>query len=133
MGFPPPPLPMMLMMLTRFILPILLAAAVFGPAASPVWADLPIKVISVTSPVKPGGAARVEVQTVPAAVCAIQVVYRSGPRRAAPPRPRRADEKGRVVWVWRVGQQTPVGKAFVMVECLLGEDITKVRTEFTIR
>src|SRR3990170_9071596 len=133
MGFPAPPLPMMLMMLTRFILPILLAAAVFGPAASPVWADLPIKVISVTSPVKPGGPARVEVQTAPAAVCDIEVVYRSGPSRAAPLRPRRADAKGRVVWLWRVGRQTATGKASVMVECLLGEDITRVRTEFTVR
>ena len=121
------------MTLTWLILPILIAAALLGPAATSVWADLPIKVISVTSPVKPGGAARVEVQTVPAAVCDIEVVYRSGPSRAAPLRPRRADEKGRVVWVWRVGRQTPVGKAFVMVECLLGEDITKVRTQFTIR
>ena len=122
----------MLMMLTRFFLPILLAAAVLGPAAS-VWADLPIKVISVTSPVKPGGPARVEVQTAPAAVCDIEVVYRSGPSRAAPLRPRRADAKGRVVWLWRVGRRTATGKASVMVECLLGEDITRVRTEFPVR
>lgn len=108
-----------------------LALIIAGPATA--WADLPIKVISVTSPVKPGGAARVEVQTVPAAVCDIEVVYRSGPSRAAPLRPKRADDKGRVVWVWRVGRQTATGKASVMVECLLGEDITRIRTEFTIR
>ena len=121
------------MTLTRLALPILLAAVVLGTAASSVWADLPIKVISVTSPVKPGGPARVEVQTVPAAVCDIEVVYRSGPSRAAPLRPRRADAKGRVAWVWRVGRQTATGKASVMVECLLGEDITRVRAEFTVR
>lgn len=121
------------MRLIRVIPMLLLAAALLSPAAVPVWADLPLAILSVTSPVKPGGPARVEAQTAPAAVCDIEVVYSSGPSRAAPLRPRRADERGRVAWVWRVGRQTATGKAAVTVECLLGEDITRVRSEFVVR
>jgi hypothetical protein len=117
----------------RVIPALLLAAALLAPAAVPVWADLPLRIVSVTSPVPRGGPARVEAQTAPAAVCDIEVVYASGPSRAAPLRPRRADGQGRVAWVWRVGRQTGPGRASVIVECLLGEDITRVRAEFTVR
>jgi len=110
------------------LIPLLLAGL-----AAPALADLPVAVVSVTSPVARGGPARIEIRTVAAAVCDIEVVYRTGPSRAPELRPRRADAQGRVVWLWRIGKQTPPGKASVTIECLLGEDITRVHTEFTVR
>jgi len=111
----------------------LLAAALIVGQPAIGWAELTIRLISVTSPVRRGDPARVEIHTTPAAVCDIEVVYRSGPSRAAPLRPRRADERGRVVWLWRVGKQAAPGRALVTVGCLLGEQITTLRTEFTVR
>jgi len=120
------------MMAFRRLCVAALITAVFALSPS-AEADLPIEVVSVTSPVKPGAAARVEIRTAAAAVCDIEVVYRSGPSQAAPLRPRRADEHGRVVWLWRVGKQVTPGRARIMIECLLGEEISQVHTQFTIR
>jgi hypothetical protein len=117
----------------RTIPALVAAATLLALAAGLAEAALPLRIMAVTSPVPRGGPARVEAQTAPGAVCDIEVVYRSGRSRAAPLRPRRADGRGRVVWVWRVGRQTAPGTALVMVECLLGEDITRARAEFTVR
>jgi len=96
-------------------------------------AELSIRLLAMTSPVRRGDPARVEILTTPTAVCDIEVVYRSGPSRAPQLRPRRADDHGRVVWLWRVGRQAAPGRAVVTIECLLGEQITSIRTEFTVR
>jgi|GEM_PF-3819171 len=97
------------------------------------WAELTIRLLSITSPVKRGGPARVEILTTPTAVCDIDVVYRSGRSRAPQLRPRRADDGGRVVWLWRVGTQVKPGRAQVTIACLRGEQITSIRTEFAVR
>ncbi|MDQ7844280.1 MAG: hypothetical protein QN141_14060 [Armatimonadota bacterium] len=111
----------------------LLLAAIIAVGTGTGRAELTIRLLAVTSPVRRGDPARVEILTTPAAVCDIGVVYRSGPSRAPQLRPRRADGAGRVVWLWRVGRQAAPGRAVVTIECLLGEQITSLRTEFTVR
>src|SRR2546425_12436920 len=59
------------------IVVLLLVAVPVGWAA-----DLPVSVISVSSPVAPFSDATLEIQTVFGAVCGITVRYKSGPSRA---------------------------------------------------
>lgn len=115
----------------RFVLFLLVLVLVLMPSV-PARADLVITVVAVSSPVRPGAPARVEILTAPAAVCDIEVRFSTGPSRAAQLRPRRADEKGRVVWLWRLGRQTPRGTWPILIDCLLGHQVGAVRTQFTV-
>ena len=100
----------------------------------PVWAaELPISVVSISSPVAPFSDATIEIQTSPQANWSITVIYKSGPSRARGLYPQTADRKGRVMWVWRVGSRTTPGRWPIVVTCEKGGDRGELRTSFEVR
>ncbi len=115
----------------------LLSAAAVGPPQAPsppvIPAKLSIQITSVTSPVRPGTNARLEILTTPGAECAITVVYMSGPSRARGLEPKFADTGGQIAWVWRVGTNTTPGTWPIFVECAFGQQKAETKTEFTVR
>src|SRR5713226_2966065 len=115
--------------LSRFLIAVLLIAL----STSAIAAALAIKVVSVTSPARPGTDARLQIETSPGAECGITVVYKSGPSRAQGLVPKMADDKGRIVWVWRVGTRTTPGTWPIVVECTLGQQHAQVRTQFMVQ
>jgi micrococcal nuclease len=102
-------------------------------AASPAWAELPISVVSLTSPVAPFTDATIQVQTSPGASCSITVLYKSGPSRAKGLAPQTADSRGRVTWIWRVGSNTTPGQWPIAVRCQKGYDSGELKTSFEVR
>ena len=110
------------------IVVLLLVAVPVGWAA-----DLPISVVSVSSPVAPFSDATLEIQTAPGATCAVTVHYKSGPSRAKGLVPKTADGRGRIVWRWRVGSNTTPGRWPIDVTCEKGETRGDVRTSFGVR
>jgi hypothetical protein len=112
----------------------LLAILVVLATATPLWAaDLPVNLVSVTSPAAPFTDAKLEVKTAPEALCHITVVYKSGPSKAKGLVPRQADAGGRVGWVWRVGSNTTPGQWPIIVVCRKGQDQGELRTSFEVR
>jgi hypothetical protein len=96
----------------------LLITLVVLALVAPTWAaDLPISVVSLSSPVAPFSDATLEIQTAPGATCAITVRYKSGRSRAKGLVPKTADAKGRIVWQWRVGSNTTPGQWPIDVTC----------------
>ena len=113
-----------------FVLGLLLLLA----RASPLWsADLPIALVSLSSPVAPFTDAAIQVQTSPGADCSITVLYKSGPSKAKGLYPQTADGRGRVAWRWRVGSNTTPGRWPVIVRCQKGGDSGELRTSFEVR
>lgn len=101
---------------------------------SPLWAaDVPISVVSLTSPVAPFTDATMQVLTTPGAGCSITVRYKSGPSRAKGLYPQTADSKGRITWRWRVGSNTIPGRWPIIVTCEKGGDSGVLRTSFEVR
>lgn len=98
---------------------IVLVLGVFVQAAFGQQA-LPLRVVSLTSPVKHGRAASIQIKTVPGAACAIMVIYKSGPSRAKGLGPKVSDREGLVAWTWIVGTRTTPGSWPVKVECSAG-------------
>lgn len=70
---------------------------------------LPLRVVSVTSPVKAGNKATLIAETTPGATVSITVYYKSGPSSAAGLESKLADSSGRVSWTWTVGSRTTPG------------------------
>lgn len=101
--------------------------------APPALGALTVRFVSVTSPVSLGGPVRIEVVTVPGAVCDIEVRNGNGLVRAAGIRPKKADGQGRIVWLWRVSKKMAPGKWSVLVDCLLGHDLGRAETLFTVK
>jgi hypothetical protein len=98
-----------------------------------IWAaELPISLISLSSPVAPFSDATLEIQTRPGASCGISVVYRSGPSRARGLIPQTADSKGRIGWRWRVGSNTTPGRWPIVVTCQKDGDTGELRTNFDV-
>jgi hypothetical protein len=91
----------------------------------------PVKFVTVRSPVPHGGQGLVTVHTNPVTYCAITVVYKSGPSRAAGLEPQTSDATGNVTWTWKVGTRTTPGFWPIIVECGRGE-ITRTRTNFEV-
>jgi hypothetical protein len=108
---------------------ILLAGGHAALAATP----LAVKYVSVPQSVRRGAPARVEVATVPGAICDIEVRSPAGLVRTAGIRPKKALESGRIVWTWRVGKTMRAGKWKVVVDCLLGEHVGRVETHFVVK
>ena len=96
-------------------------------------ADLPISVVSLTSPAVPFSDATVTIQTSPGANCSITVIYKSGPSRARGLDPQTADGRGRITWQWRVGSNTTPGRWPIVVGCEKGGDRGELRTSFEVR
>jgi hypothetical protein len=101
---------------------------------SPLWAaDVPISVVSLTSPVAPFTDATLQIQTTPGASCSVTVLYKSGPSRAKGLYPQTADGKGQITWRWRVGSNTTPGRWPIVVRCGNGGDTGELRTSFEVR
>ena len=102
--------------------------------ASAIWAaDLPVSVVSLSSPAARSSDARLEIQTTPGASCSIIVHYMSGPSKAKGLVPKLADGKGRVVWQWRVESNITPGKWPINVSCRKGEERGELQTAFEVR
>ena len=110
------------------------ALLVLLPAVSLVWAaDLPIAVVSLSSPVVPFTDATIQIQTTHGSACSVTVLYKSGPSRAKGLFPQTADSRGRVTWRWRVGSNTTPGRWPIVVRCEKGGDTGELRTSFEVR
>ncbi len=102
--------------------------------AKPIWAaELPLSLLSLSSPVAPFTDATIQVQTVPGASCVITVLYKSGPSRAKGLYPQKVDSKGLVTWRWRVGSNTPPGRWPIVLACEKDGDRGELRTSFEVR
>jgi len=102
----------------------------FGPARA---ADLPITLISVTSPAAPFSDATLTISTTPGANCLIVVHYKSGPSRAKGLIPKVASSSGHVSWTWRVGSKTTLGRWPIAMTCDKGMEHGELRTAFEVR
>jgi len=77
------------------------ASAAGLPALSQQSNELPLRIMSVTSPVRPGVNATLVAQTILGAECSIIIDY--GPSGVQSLRPKIADGSGKVSWTWTVG------------------------------
>jgi endonuclease YncB( thermonuclease family) len=80
--------------------------------------DFFIEVVSLTTPVRPGAYATIEVRTLPNELLAIEVYYESGKSEAEGLVPRRADDEGYVWWTWKVGTNTTPGRWQIVIASL---------------
>jgi len=94
--------------------------------------SLPVKLVSLTSPVRPGGDAALTIQTVPNATCTITVRYKSGPSTAKGLVPKTSDSQGRASWTWVIGSRTTPGTWPISVTCSVGERLGTLRTSFVV-
>jgi hypothetical protein len=68
--------------------------------------DLPLEIISLTSPVSPGQIVTLIAQTIPGAICKITVDYRALPSDFRSFYAQTADKDGRVTWTWMTGKSS---------------------------
>lgn len=103
------------------------ATQVPAPAAA-----LSLEIVSVTSPVRPGGRATLVAKTVPGANASITVYYKSGPSTAQGLVPKVADANGNVSWTWMVGTRTTPGTWRIVVSASLGSNRVTKETSFVV-
>jgi hypothetical protein len=97
---------------------VLTLALALEPTGPPVAArDLPLTLVALTSPVHPGQDARLTVQTDPHTQCMMLVQYKSGGSITELPVPKRADDRGRVSWTWRIDPRATPGTWPIIVHC----------------
>ena len=85
-----------------------------------------IDIVSLTSPIAPGGQASLTIKTTPGAACTITVYYKSGPSQAQGLGPQTANSEGNVTWSWKVGTRTTPGTWHVVVTAdINGQTITQ--------
>jgi hypothetical protein len=117
----------------RFALPVIVVLLLLGgthPSLSqPILA---VKLVSVTSPARPGTDATIVVATAPNAECTITVIYKSGASRAKGLVPETADAQGKLAWTWRVGTRTTPGTWPIIVTCSSGARSGKLETSFDV-
>jgi hypothetical protein len=104
-----------------------------GVASALLVVVLTVRFISISPSVRRGAPARVEVATIPGAVCDIDVRSPGGVVRTAGIRPKKAFDSGRIVWTWRVGKTMTPGTWRVAVDCLLGEQVGRAEARFTAK
>jgi len=108
------------------VVPLSPVASPSPPAAATATGTMPastvptVTITDLTSPVKAGATAIAKVQTVPGAVCAIDVQYLTTTRTTAGLGDVTADDTGAVSWTWQVGAQTTPGNWPVVVTCASG-------------
>lgn len=100
-----------------------------GECATP----LTLEILSVTSPVNPGGYATLQARTISGANCTITVWYKSGPSKATGLEPKLADAQGIVTWTWKVGTKTTPGTWRILVTAELCSQAVSQETAFTVR
>ena len=120
---------------------LLLLAASFTLSAAGVpvrAAELPISVVSISSPVAAKANATIFIRTSPGSRCWGAVDYKSAgtkPRKMG----RRdldaqiADMEGRAAWRWPVDERTVPGRWPIVVTCEKGGTTSELRTHFEIR
>lgn len=75
----------------------------------------------------PGDYASVSVKTKPGVTGTIEVIYNSGPSKAAGLVPETADSSGNITWTWKVGTRTAPG-TYPVIITVNGSTITKTLT-----
>lgn len=106
------------------------------PVTSPSTAkpsDLPLQIISVTSPVSTGADATLNAQTVNGAECKIAVYYESGQSTASGLSTKTADDNGRVSWTWKVGAKTNAGSWRIVVTATYEGNSASQTTYFEVK
>lgn len=88
------------------------------PASVHDASDFFIEVISLTSPVRPGEYATIEVKTLPNELLIIEVYYASGKSEASGLGPRKSDTQGNIWWTWKVGTNTTPGTWKIVIASL---------------
>ena len=111
---------------------IALAVVLGVPSLSFAQQTLQITQVSLTSPIRHGRVASIEIRTAPNALCTIAVIYKSGASRAKGLSPKRADKQGAVAWSWIVGTRTTPGRWPIIVNCALGNRQGKLETSFDV-
>jgi micrococcal nuclease len=94
------------------------AAAVVGAGAALAGTHVATtaRLVGVTSPARRNAEASLIARVAPARRCTIAVLYKSGPSHAQGLGPKRPTH-GVVVWNWRVGGNTTLGKWPIQVNC----------------
>jgi hypothetical protein len=99
-------------------LALVLAVSVLGlPRPAAAARDLPLQLVGVTSPVRAGHDARLTVRTAPRTQCMLLFHYTAGGEATTLTVPKRADDRGRVSWAWRVDSRTAPGTWPIIVHC----------------
>ncbi len=114
-------------------LTLAVALALAGSAPVDAQQQLPVTLVSITSPVSHGRAASISVKTAPGASCTITVTYKSGPSRAKGLTPKTADGAGGVEWSWIVGTRTTPGTWPVSVTCSSGGKTGTLHASFEVQ
>jgi len=97
---------------------LVLGALIAASSAPPAVArELPLTLITLTSPVSRGHDARVAVRTAPGTQCMLLFHYQAGATPKNLAMPKRADDKGRVSWRWRVDPHAVPGSWPIVVHC----------------
>ena len=113
------------------LVPSLIAAAALMAAASAFAASnvsTTARLVGVTSPARRNAEASLIARVVPTRRCTIAVLYKSGPSQAKGLGPERPVH-GYVIWKWRVGGNTTLGKWPIQVNC---GSAGSFRTYFTV-
>ncbi len=106
------------------------APPVVQPTAS---SGLSIEVVSLTSPIAPGGRASLTIKTTPGAACTITVYYKSGPSQAQGLGPQTADSNGSVTWSWKVGSKTTPGTWRIVVTASINGQTISQEIPFVVQ
>ena len=84
--------------------------------AIPAVASAKVRLLSVTSPARPGSYATLTAAVSPAKSCSITVLYKSGSSHAGGLYTKRPTG-GKVSWTWMVGTNTTSGRWRIYVDC----------------
>jgi hypothetical protein len=94
---------------------------------------LSIEVVSLTSPIAPGGRASLTIKTTPEAACTITVYYKSGPSQAQGLGPQTAAGDGSVTWSWKVGTNTTPGTWRIVVTVKINDQTISQEIPFEVQ
>ena len=87
---------------------------------------LSLSIASLTSPIAPGGTAKLTALTNPGANCTITVMLKSGASQASGLGPQKAGLDGACSWSWKIGSNTTVGIWKIIVQASMnGQSISK--------
>lgn len=109
----------------RLIVLLVVAGAFVVPSA----AMAKVRLLSLTTPARPGGHATLVAAVSPSASCSITVLYKSGSSHAHGLTPHRS-VAGKVSWTWMVGTNTTPGNWVIYVDC---GAVGILRTKLTVR
>jgi len=106
----------------------------FGISAAATADDLPLKLVSVTAPVHPGGVVTLIIQTLPDAMCEGNRQGHYGNSYSIKLQSQTARADGLVRWQWSVRSGNhPIGIRGVHVTCVAGERHAAMDTTFDVQ